>query len=103
MQSRKIMIPVIVIVAALGGYVAGYATKPSPQQVLRGHFEDFSMIPSAAAQENKQENKAEPMPFGYNSLRQPALAPDAPPTTYWNIDDIKKAHAEMAEKAAKMV
>ena len=103
MQSRKIMIPVIAIVAAFGGYVAGYATKSTPQQVLSGHFEDFSMIPSAAAQENKQENKAEPMPFGYNSPRQPALAPDAPPITYWNIDDIKKAHAEMEEKAAKMV
>ena len=103
MQSRRIMIVVIAIVAAFGGYVAGYATKPSPQQVLSGHFEDFSMISSAAAQEDKQDNKAEPMPFGYNSPRQPALAPDAPPTTYWNIDDIKKAHAEMVEKAARML
>jgi hypothetical protein len=97
------MIPAIVSVAALIGYIAGYSTKPTPQQVLSGHFDDFSIVPSATAQENKQENKAEPMPFGYNSPRQPALAPDAPPITYWNIDDIKKAHAEMAEKAAKMV
>ncbi len=102
MQSRKMMIPVIVIVAAFAGYVAGYATKPNPQQVLSGHFDDFSMVPSAAAQENKQENKAEPMPFGYNSPRQPALAPDAPPITYWNIDDIRKAHEEMVEKATKL-
>jgi hypothetical protein len=102
MQYRKIVIPVTVMAAALAGYIAGYATKPAPQQVLSGHFDDFSMVPSAAAQENKPENKAEVLPFGYNSPRQPALAPDAPPTTYWNIDDIKKAHGELAEKAAKL-
>src|SRR5580692_11511182 len=102
MQYRQVVIPVIVMAAALAGYVAGYATKPTPQQVLSGHFDDFSMVPSAAAQESKQENKAEVLPFGYNSPRQPALAPDAPPTTYWNIDDIKKAHGELAEKAAKL-
>jgi len=43
------------------------------------------------------------MPFGFNSPNEPPLAPDAPPVTYWNIDDIRKAHTEMAEKAAKMV
>ena len=75
MQYRQIVIPVMVMVAAFAGYVAGYATKPTPQQVLRGHFDDFSMVPSAAAQENKPENKAEVLPFGYNSPRQPALAP----------------------------
>jgi mannose-6-phosphate isomerase-like protein (cupin superfamily) len=103
MQYRQIVIPVIVMAAAFVGYVAGYATKPTPQQVLSGHFDDFSMVPGAAAQENRPENKAEVLPFGYNSPRQPALAPDAPPTTYWNIDDIKKAHGELAEKAAKLV
>jgi hypothetical protein len=99
MQNRRIVFPAIVIAAAIAGYLAGYAAKPNPQQVLSGHFDDFSMIPSAAAQENKQEV----MPFGYNSPRQPALAPDAPAITYWNIDDIKKAHEEMAEKAAKLI
>ena len=57
------------------------------------------MIPSA----NAQDNKTEVMPFGFNSPREPALAPDAPPISYWNIDDIRKAHTEMAEKAAKLV
>lgn len=99
MQNRKIMIPAIAIVAGLAGYIAGYATKPNAQQVLSGHFHDLSVIPNAMA----QENKPEVMPFGYNSPRQPALAPDAPPITYWNIDDIKKAHAEMAEKAARLI
>src|SRR3984957_3171281 len=103
MQYRRLVIPVIVIAAALAGYVAGYATKPTRQQVLSGHFDDFSMVPSAAAQENKPENKAEVLPFGYNSPRQPALAPDAPPTTFWNIDDIKKAHEDMASRAAKLL
>jgi AraC-like ligand binding domain len=95
----KKMFPAMVIGAALIGFIAGYAAKPSPQAILSGHFNDLSMIPSASA----QENKLEVMPFGFNSPNEPPLAPDAPPITYWNIDDIRKAHAEMAEKAAKMV
>jgi hypothetical protein len=95
----KKMFSAMVIGAALIGFIAGYAAKPSPQAILNGHFDDFSMIPSASA----QENKPEVMPFGFNSPNEPPLAPDAPPITYWNIDDIRKAHAEMAEKAAKMV
>ncbi len=97
----KRMLPVLLIGAALFGYVAGYASKPSPRQtpeaVLTGHFDDLSMIPSA----NAQENKTEVMPFNFNSPREPQLAPDATPVTYWNIDDIRKAHGELAEKASK--
>lgn len=97
----KKLFPVIVLGAALIGFVLGYASKPGmnpgPQAVLTGHLDDLSMIPSASA----QENKTEVMPFGYGSPRQPTLAPDAPPTTYWNIDDIRKAHTELAEKATK--
>src|ERR1700736_6997024 len=92
----KKMVPVLVIGAALAGFLAGQAMRPKPEGVLSGHFDELSMMPSALAQE-----KGEVMPFGYNSPRQPALAPDAPPTTYWNIDDIRKAHAELAEKAQK--
>src|SRR6267378_2917696 len=95
----KKLFPAMVIGAAVAGFIAGYAAKPSAQPVLGGHFDDFSMIPSASAQENKQEVR----PFGFNSPNEPPLAPDAPPITYWNIDDIRKAHTEMAEKAAKMV
>jgi hypothetical protein len=95
----KKMFPAMVIGAALIGFIAGYAAKPSPQAILNGHYDDLSMIPSASA----QENKPEVMPFGFNSPNEPPLAPDAPPITYWNIDDIRKAHTEMAEKAAKMV
>jgi hypothetical protein len=95
----KKMFPAMVIGAALIGFIAGYAAKPSPQAVLSGHFDDLSMIPSAFA----QENKPEVMPFGFNSPNEPPLAPDAPPIIHWNIDDIRKAHTEMAEKAAKMV
>jgi len=95
----KKLLPVLVIGAALVGYIAGYASKPSPQAVLSGHFDDLSMIPSAYA----QDNKPEVMPFNFNSPREPQLAPDAPPVTYWNIDEIRKAHGELAEKAAKML
>jgi mannose-6-phosphate isomerase-like protein (cupin superfamily) len=98
----KKMLPILVIGAAFFGFMVGYASKPAalpaPQAVLTGHFDALSMIPSASAQEKK-----EVMPFGFNSPSDPALAPDAPPVTYWNIDDIRKAHTEMAEKAAKLV
>jgi mannose-6-phosphate isomerase-like protein (cupin superfamily) len=97
----KKLFAVIVLGAALLGFMLGYASKPrmnpEPQAVLTGHIDDLSMIPSAYA----QENKTEVMPFHYNSPREPSLAPDAPPTTYWNIDDIRKAHTELAEKAMK--
>jgi hypothetical protein len=96
----KRMLPLLVIAAALAGYIAGYASKLGPRAVLGGHFDDFSMVPSAIAQENKQDNK-EVMPFGYNSPHIPPLAPDAPPVTYWNIDDIRKAHTELAERSMK--
>src|SRR6266851_1187261 len=93
----KKILPLLLIAAALFGYVAGYASKPSPQPILSGHFDDLSMIPSA----NAQENKSEVMPFHFNSPKEPPLAPDAPPVTYWNIDDVRKAHTELAEKASK--
>jgi mannose-6-phosphate isomerase-like protein (cupin superfamily) len=97
----KRMLPVLLTAAALIGYIAGNTSKlgtnPGPQTVLSGHFDDLSMIASA----NAQENKTEVRPFGFNSPREPSLAPDAPQITYWNIDDIRKAHAELAEKAMK--
>src|SRR6202795_2920 len=92
----KKMVPVLVIGAALIGFLAGQAIRPKPEGVLGGHFDELSMTSSALAQD-----KGEAMPFGYNSPREPALAPDAPPITYWNIDDIRKAHTELAEKAQK--
>ena len=99
----KRMLPVLLIGAALLGYLLGYASKPSlqpgPQTVMTGHFDDLSMIPSA----NAQENKPVVMPFNFNSPREPQLAPDAPPVAYWNIDDIRKAHDALAEKAAKLL
>src|SRR5580765_2238049 len=89
----------IVIGAALAGFIAGYAAKPGAQPILSGHLDGFRMIPSVSAQESKPEVK----PFGFNSPNEPPLAPDAPPVMYWSIDDIQKAHTEMAEKAARLV
>jgi AraC-like ligand binding domain len=96
----KKLFPVVLIGVALAGYMAGYASKPGPpppQEVLTGHLDDLSMIPSA----NAQENKSEVMPFRFNSPHEPPLAPDAPPVSYWNIDEIRKAHNELAERASK--
>jgi len=95
----KRLFPLVIIVAALIGYVAGRATKPNPQPALSGHFDDLSLAQRAFA----QNSKPEVMPFGFNSPQDPALAPDAPPIMHWSIDDIRKAHAEMAEKAAKLI
>jgi hypothetical protein len=99
----KKLVPVLVVGAALIGYLAGSASRSgssgSPQEVMTGHFEDLSMIPSAAA----QEKKAEVQPFGYGAPDNPPLAPDAPPTTYWNIDEIRKAHGELAERVSKLL
>jgi hypothetical protein len=100
MQRTKLVIPTIAVAAGLLGFLAGYAAKPSPQQVLSGHMDGLSIVPNAMAQDKQQEER---QPFGYNSPRQPALAPDAPPIMFWNIDDIKKAHEDMAERAAKLV
>ncbi|HKW33027.1 MAG TPA: AraC family ligand binding domain-containing protein [Candidatus Acidoferrum sp.] len=99
----KKMLPLILLTAAFLGYLAGYASRrgsaraDAPQTVLSGHFDDPSLVPSAYAQEKKEA----PRPFGFNSARQPSLAPDAPPVTYWNIDEIRKAHAELAEQSMK--
>lgn len=95
----KRMFPLIVIGAAVIGYIAGHATRPASQPVLTGHFDDLSVVQHALA----QSNKAEAMPFGFNDPGNPPLAPDAPPITHWSIDDIKKAHSEMAEKASKLL
>ena len=95
----KRMFPLIVIGAAIIGYVAGHSTRPASQPVLTGHFDDLSVVQHALA----QSNKAEVMPFGFNDPEHPPLVPDAPPITHWSIDDIKKAHTEMADKASKLL
>ena len=97
------MLPALLSAAALLGYLAGSASKPRSDHgprlpaVVSGQLDDLSFVPSAYAQENKPETR----PFGFNSPRQPLLAPDAPAVTYWNIDDIRKAHTEIAEQASK--
>src|ERR1700731_4542460 len=94
--GMKKLVPVLVIGAALVGFVAVHAVRPRPEGVLSGHFDELSMLPNALAQD-----KSEAMPFGYNSPHDPALAPDAPPITYWNIEDIRQAHTALADRAAK--
>jgi hypothetical protein len=96
----KRLLPVLIITVGLIGYGFGRWSRPAalPEPVLNGHIDDFTIVGDAKAQENKTEE----MPFGFNSRREPSLSPDAPPITYWNIDDIHKAHAELAEKAARL-
>src|SRR5258706_1122712 len=89
--------PLIALAAAAIGFIAGYALKPAPHSSASTQSEDFSLVPAALA----QEKKPEVMPFNYNSPREPALAPDAPPTMYWSVDDLRKAHSELAEVAAR--
>jgi hypothetical protein len=93
----KRIFPAIVIGAVLLGYIVGHATKPNPQTILTGHVDDLSLLPSAYA----QTSGAEVLPFGFGEPELPALAPDAPPPTHWDIDDIRKAHTAIAERAVK--
>jgi hypothetical protein len=95
----KRIFPLIVTGAALIGYFAGHATRPAAQPVLSGHFDDFPVVQRAFA----QNNEPEVTPFGFNDPGDPPLAGDAPPIKHWSIDDIKKAHSEMAERAAKLL
>jgi len=100
----KRMLPVIAIGAALAGFIAGRLTMPHSQPVVAGHLDDFSFVQSAMAQTSgglQQAPSQSQLPFGYDRPGLQPLAPDAPPPTYFNIDDIKKAHTEMAERAAK--
>jgi len=87
----------IALSAALTGFVAGYVSKTAPGSPRIGTSENFSLVPPALA----QEKKSEVMPFNYDSPREPALAPDAPLITYWSADDLRKAHADLAEAASK--
>jgi len=86
----------IVVISVLVGFLAGSAFRPSPFSVFG------SSAPRSRQQDQKaQDQKKEVLAFGYNSPREPALAPDAPPTLYWSADDLRKAHSELAEVAAK--
>jgi mannose-6-phosphate isomerase-like protein (cupin superfamily) len=93
----KKLIALVALAAASLGFIGGYALKPAPRSKAGSPSASFSLVPSALAQEKKNEV----MPFNYNSPREPALAPDAPPTLYWSVDDLRKAHSNLAEVAAK--
>jgi mannose-6-phosphate isomerase-like protein (cupin superfamily) len=95
-----------VALAVIIGFVAGRLTNSHARPVISGHLDDFSIVQAALAQtgEGQQQPPQQApaqLPFGYDRPGLPALAPDAPPATYFNIDDIKKAHTDMAERAAK--
>ena len=92
----KKVIALTALAAASFGFVAGYELKPV-RRSADSPSASFSLVPSALA----QEKKSEVMPFNYNSPREPALAPDAPQTLYWSVDDLRKAHSDLAEVAAK--
>jgi AraC-like ligand binding domain len=83
----------IALGAAILGFVAGYALKSSPPDPQKS----ISLVASAEA----QDKNPEVMPFNFNSPREPGLAPDAPPTTYWSVDELRKAHSGLAEAASK--
>ena len=88
-----------VVSAALVGYIIGRTTGSTAAPDVGGHLSGLFFVEPAFS----QDNKPEVMPFGFNSRNLPAQAPDAPPITHWSIDDIQKAHADMAEKATKLI
>ncbi len=99
---KKRSIPFAVLGALALGYTVGHATAPGQASLVTGHVEGFSIMPSVMAQAgDARQAQGEVLPFGFNRPGSPALAPDAPPPTYWSIDDIRKAHEALAERAAK--
>src|SRR5581483_6179530 len=98
---RKWFAPALGI-AVLAGYVAGHSTARNDPAALAGHLDELSLTPVAFAQSaGAPQAQPEVMPFGFNRPGSPQLAPDAPPPTYWDVDEIKKAHTQLAERAAK--
>ncbi|HKF55084.1 MAG TPA: hypothetical protein VKJ45_06560 [Blastocatellia bacterium] len=100
----KRLLPAVAIGAGLIGFLAGRMTMPRQNGVMAGHLDDFSLVQTVLAQTGggqQQSPSQSQLPFGYDRPGLQPLAPDAPPPTYFNIDDIKKAHSEMAERAAK--
>jgi hypothetical protein len=88
---------VSLLAAAVIGYFAGHATSPRVTSV----FDHLSIVRPAFAQtQSAQPAQPEVMPFGYGRPGSPQLAPDAPPPMYFDADEIKKAHTEMAARAA---
>jgi hypothetical protein len=81
----------MIVLSVLAGFFAGRITAPAEA----AHAQ-------AAAPAQPQQPAPETMPFGFNRPGRPVQAPDAPPeTVYWNIEDIRKAHASLADRAAK--
>ncbi len=94
--------PLFVLGALVFGYVIGNETNPYPTWIARGYLEDFYLGSSVLAQSNEaRPPQGETLPFGFNRPGSPPLAPDAPPPTHWSIDDVRKAHESMAERASK--
>ena len=100
--ARKRVLTFVVLSAAGVGYIVGYTIGLSRRPLLRGYFDDSSIISSVFAQTSGASSaQGEVMPFGFDRPGSPPLAPDAPPVMYWSIDDVRKAHTELAERAAK--
>src|SRR5262249_42880300 len=82
----KRLYPLAVLAAAVIGYHAGQVNM-------------MPVIPIAVAQQPQQQPGG--LPFGFNRPTNPPLAPDAPAQTlYWSIDDVRKAHADLVQRAA---
>jgi len=78
-------------IGAILGYRAGQVASPGGVE--------FSLVPGAFAQATAPSGV---MPFGFNRPGLQPLAPDAPPQTlYWSIDDVRKAHTELASRAGQ--
>ena len=96
---KRWFLPGILMGVAIG-YYAGRGTRSS------GHTDEFALIPRALAAEQsappQQPGQTGAMPFGFNRPNLQPLAPDAPAQAlYWSIDDIRKAHSELAGRAAQ--
>ena len=85
----KRMLPAVML-SVLAGFLVGRITTPTESANAQ------------AATQQAPPAAGEALPFGFNRPGLQPLAPDAPPeTVYWNIGDVRKAHAELADRAMK--
>jgi len=83
----------IALGAALTGFVAGYALKSAPAS--------RTVICAFVPPLSRKKKNLRSCPSTTTLPASPRSRPNAPPTTYWSVDDLRKAHSDLAEVASK--
>src|SRR5205823_1641093 len=93
----------VVAFSVLAGFFAGRITAPEDRAYAQAQTPAPAQSPTQPMVGNINQPQPPPdaLPYGFNRQGNPLQAPDASPTTFWSIADIRKTHAELADRAAK--